>query len=71
MTETVTMLMNALENLQRDYSKDVETLYQLLEDYSIVVEGLSRQVQGLEQELASYISQIDNLSSVLSERLSR
>ena len=71
MTETVTMLMRALENLQRDYSRDVETLYQLLEDYSIVVEELSKQVTGLETELRNYMNQIDTLSGVLSGRLSR
>ena len=71
MTETVTMLMKALENLQRDYSKDVETLYQLLEDYSIVVEELSKQVSSLELEFGRYMNQIDTLSGVLSGRLSR
>ena len=71
MTETVTMLMKALENLQRDYSRDIETLYQLLEDYSIVVEELSKQVSGLETELRNYMNQIDTLSGVLSGKLSR
>ena len=71
MTETVTMLMKALENLQRDYSRDVETSYQLLEDYSIVVEELSKQVSGLETELRNYMNQIDTLSDVLSGKLSK
>jgi archaellum component FlaC len=63
--------MKALENLQRDYSRDIETLYQLLEDYSIVVEELSKQVSGLETELRNYMNQIDTLSGVLSGRLSK